>query len=162
MPECRCRTEAADYRKKYRCRTNFSPAFRYLHMIFQYRLARITPSAAVYGRAGCIPFDQQQYGRAGCIHFRSQQYVQGLPLFLNAGMSDCPSFIQSGIGTNKMRMPEPVRYQNKGTWSGTGMLRYRTEIQDAGMPAASTSCPAQNAYRKPTVENIDQSQRREF
>jgi hypothetical protein len=27
MPECRCRTEGVDYRKKYRCRTNFSPAF---------------------------------------------------------------------------------------------------------------------------------------
>jgi hypothetical protein len=40
-------------------------------------------------------------------------------------------------------MPEPVRYRNKGTHSGTGMLRYRTEIQDAGMPmpAASTSMP---------------------
>ncbi len=29
MPECRCRTEAADYRKKCRCRTNFFPAFRH-------------------------------------------------------------------------------------------------------------------------------------
>jgi hypothetical protein len=28
MPEYQCRTEAADYRKKCRCRTNFSPAFR--------------------------------------------------------------------------------------------------------------------------------------
>jgi hypothetical protein len=30
MPECRCRTEAADYRKKCRCRTNFFQAFRHL------------------------------------------------------------------------------------------------------------------------------------
>jgi hypothetical protein len=29
MPESRCRTEAADNRKKCRCRTNFSPAFKY-------------------------------------------------------------------------------------------------------------------------------------
>jgi hypothetical protein len=35
MPECRCRTEGADYRKKCRCRTNFSPAFRH---DFQYYL----------------------------------------------------------------------------------------------------------------------------
>jgi hypothetical protein len=37
-------------------------------------------------------------------------------------------------------MPETFRYRNKGTQSGTGMLLYRTEIQDAGMPmpAAST------------------------
>jgi len=42
-----------------------------------------------------------------------------------------------------MLMPEPFRYRNKGTQSGTGMLRYRTEMQDAGMPkpAASTSMP---------------------
>jgi hypothetical protein len=40
-----------------------------------------------------------------------------------------------------MPMAEPVRYQNKGIQSGTGMLQYRTEIQDAGMPmpAASSS-----------------------
>jgi hypothetical protein len=40
-------------------------------------------------------------------------------------------------------MPEPVQYRKKGTQSGTGMLRYQTEIQDAGMPmpAASTSLP---------------------
>jgi hypothetical protein len=37
-----------------------------------------------------------------------------------------------------MLMPEPVRYQNKGTQSGTGLI-----LQDAGMPmpAASTSMP---------------------
>jgi hypothetical protein len=40
-------------------------------------------------------------------------------------------------------MPEPARYLNKGIQSGTGMTRYRTEIQDAGIPipAASTSMP---------------------
>jgi hypothetical protein len=27
MPECRCRTDANDLRKKCRCRTNFFPAF---------------------------------------------------------------------------------------------------------------------------------------
>jgi hypothetical protein len=63
MPECRCRTEAADYRKKCRCRTNFSPAFRHLQMIFQCHTARIAPSVAVYGRAGCITFYYLQFGR---------------------------------------------------------------------------------------------------
>jgi hypothetical protein len=40
-------------------------------------------------------------------------------------------------------MPEPVRYRNKVTQSGTGMLRYRTEMYDAEMlmPAASTWMP---------------------
>jgi hypothetical protein len=57
MPECRCRTEAADYRKKCRCRTNFSPAIQHLQMIFQYHIARLTPSAGVYGRTRCMyPF----------------------------------------------------------------------------------------------------------
>ncbi len=91
-----------DYRKKCRCRTNCSPAFRHLHKIFQYYIARITPSAAVYGLewitfhylqfvralripfftntssmdepAGCIQFHNQQYGRAGCLPFHRQQY----------------------------------------------------------------------------------------
>jgi hypothetical protein len=42
-----------------------------------------------------------------------------------------------------MPMPEPVRYRSKGFQSGTGMLRFRTEIQVAGMPmpTASTSMP---------------------
>ncbi len=36
----------------------------------------------------------------------------------------------------KIPMLEPARYRNKKTQSGTGMLRYRNEIQDAGLPAA--------------------------
>jgi len=31
-----------------------------------------------------------------------------------------------------MPMPEPVRYRNKGIQYGTEMLRYRTDIPDAG------------------------------
>jgi hypothetical protein len=31
-------------------------------------------------------------------------------------------------------MPEAVRYQDKGKQSCTQILRYRTEIKDAGMP----------------------------
>jgi hypothetical protein len=41
-------------------------------------------------------------------------------------------------------MPEPFRYMNKGTQSGTGMRRYRTEIQGAGMPMPAPS----NAFVK--------------
>jgi hypothetical protein len=39
------------------------------------------------------------------------------------------------------RLPvlEAVRYRDKGTQSGTGMLRYMTEIHDAGMPMPSES-----------------------
>jgi hypothetical protein len=41
------------------------PTFCHLHMIFKYHIARITPSAAVYGRAGCVPFHCQ----LGCAVF---------------------------------------------------------------------------------------------
>jgi hypothetical protein len=34
----------------------------FIHMIFQYHIARITPSEAVYGRAGCITFHYPQFG----------------------------------------------------------------------------------------------------
>ncbi len=100
-------------------------------MIFDCHVARITPSAAVYGRAGCITFHYLQFGRTLGIPFTTTNNS-----FLHAGMSDCPAPSQCGTGMNKYLMPEPVRYRNKGTQSGTGMLRYRTEIQvpeaDAG------------------------------
>jgi hypothetical protein len=40
-------------------------------------------------------------------------------------------------------MLEPARYLKKETRTGTGMLRYRTELLNAGMPmqAASASMP---------------------
>ncbi len=72
----------------------------------------------------------------------SSMNVQDVPPSLNAGMLDCPASGQSGIAEwTKMWMQETVRYRNKETQSGSVMLRYRTEIQDAGMPmpAASTS-----------------------
>jgi hypothetical protein len=40
-------------------------------------------------------------------------------------------------GWTKTPMPEPVRYLDKRNQSGTRMLRYRTDIQDAGMPMPS-------------------------
>jgi hypothetical protein len=48
--------------------------------------------------------------------------------------------------------PAVWRYGNKGSQSGTGLLRYRTDTQDAGMPmlAASTSMPM-HSYEKNTV-----------
>ncbi len=67
--------------------------------------------------------------------------MKGCTPFLNVGMSDCLASRQSGIQMNKNAVVEPVRYRNKGTQSGTVMLRYWTEVHDAGMPmpAASTS-----------------------
>ncbi len=54
---------------------------------------------------------------------------------LNAGMSDCLAYSQSGIpGMNKNSDAGTSPYRNKGTQSGTGM----------SMPAASTSMPMPN------------------
>jgi hypothetical protein len=49
-----------------------------------------------------------------------------------------------------MDVQEHVLYQDKGNQSGTGMLRFRTEVRDAGMPmpAASASMPM------PSYENF--------
>jgi hypothetical protein len=67
------------------------------------------------------------------VHWLS--FSQPTTAFLNAGMPDCPASSQSGNGMNKN--------VDAGNQSGFGILRYRTENQDAGvpMPAASTSMP---------------------
>ncbi len=117
----------AEYRQKCRCRTNFSLALWHLHMIFQHHIALITPAAAVYGRARYISFHYLRFAVWPCrVYF-----------FINAGMSDCPEWIKI------TPMPESVQYRDMRTQSGTGMLRYRTEIQDArmSMQAASASMP---------------------
>jgi hypothetical protein len=63
-------------------------------------------------------------------------------------MSDCPAYGQSGTGMNKNAdartspVPEsgdPVLYRN-------GMLRYRTEIQDAGGIDLDTDAQLWNLY----------------
>ncbi len=75
------------------------PTFRHLQMIFKYHIARITPSADVYGRAGCVPVHCQQYGRAECVPFYRQQYG-GTGIRVPSPVPDC-----SGTGL-RHRMPE--------------------------------------------------------
>jgi hypothetical protein len=67
-----------------------------IYMIFQYFIARITTSAAVYGRTGCTTFHNLQFGRA--LVSLSPPTTTA---FLNTGMSDCPASTQSGTGMNK-------------------------------------------------------------
>ncbi len=113
MPEYRCRNETADYRKKCRCRTNFSPALRHFHMIFQYNIAKITPSAAVYGRAGCIPIstNSNMDVQGVSISTASILDVQDVPLFW---MLECRTD-RHRVGLvpelTKVRTPEPVWYR---------------------------------------------------
>jgi hypothetical protein len=96
-------------------------------------MARITPSAAVYGRAGCITFQYLQFGRA-----------LGIPFTTTTNrFFKCRNVGLSGIQSVRYRNEQKLRCRNQ---SGTGMLRYRTEKQDAGMPmpAASTSMAMPN------------------
>ncbi len=95
MPECRCLTEAADYRKKFWCQTNFSPAFQHLHV-----------NSISYSKNNSI---------TSCLR-TCRVYHLPLPAFwtctgslspppptafLNARMSDCPASSQPGNGMNK-------------------------------------------------------------
>ncbi len=116
-------------------------------MIFQCHtyIARIRPSAAVYGRAGCITFHYLQLRRA-----------LGIPFTItNNSCFKCRNVGLSGIQSVRYRneqtipMSEPVRYQNKWTQSGTGMLRYRSEIQDADAQLCSWGYPFKFAEAAP-------------
>ncbi len=53
---------------KCRCRS-FYPAFLHLFVIFQHHIAQMTPSAAVYGHAGCITFHYLKFRRPVYIPF---------------------------------------------------------------------------------------------
>jgi hypothetical protein len=55
---------------------------------------------------------------------------------INAGMPDCPASDQSGTGIKKLTLPGQVRsvYRTKPRQSGIFLVRYWTEIIDAGMP----------------------------
>jgi hypothetical protein len=53
---------------------------------------------------------------------------------INAGMPDCPASNQSATGMKKLTMLGQVRYRTKPRQSGIFIVRYRTEIIDAGMP----------------------------
>ncbi len=110
MPECRCRTEAADYWKNCRCRTNFSPAFRHS---FSTTCSLDAHWVSLFTSTNNSFFKCRNVG-----------------LF---GIQSCSSVPE----WTKIPMLEPVRYWNKGTQSGTGLLRNWTEIQDAGMPMPS-------------------------
>ncbi len=53
---------------------------------------------------------------------------------INAGIPDCPASDQSGTRMKKLTMLGQVWYRTKQRQSGIFLVRYRTEIIDAGMP----------------------------
>ncbi len=99
------------------------PAFRRLLMIFQHHISSITIAAAGYGPAGGTFFHLQK-------------------VFINAEMPDCPASGHSGTGINKMPMPEPVRYRNKGTQLGTRGAPVPVPDLDCWMSECRCRCPA--------------------
>jgi hypothetical protein len=129
----------------------------------QHHKARMTPSAAIHGRAGCISFYIQQYGRAGVpLSTTSSMDVQGvsksiavqgvcIPFHLCKMIYKCPNAGLSGIWSvwyrnEKIPMPETVSYRNNR--SGTAMLHYRTEIPDAGIGIACQATMVCNASER--------------
>jgi hypothetical protein len=149
MPECRCRPEKVDSRKKFRCRTNFSTVFRHLHMIFQHHTALITPATAVYRRA------VYEYITFHCIQFAV--WTCRVNFFI-LSMPECRTvrhLISPVPEWTKTPMPEPVRYRDKRTQSGTRMLRYRTKTQGAGMPMpAALALMPMPSYALKCIERV--------
>ncbi len=94
MSGCCCRTETVDYRKKCWCRSNFSLAFRHLHMMLQYHIARMTYQ---------LSMDVQGVSLSTTCNLDVHWASLSPPptAFLNAVMSDCPASSQSGTGMNK-------------------------------------------------------------
>ncbi len=95
-----------------------------------------TTTPAIYGRAGWIPIHHQPCGRAGCLHDKHNGRARAgccTPFHLTQySFCKCRTVRHpaSPVPDWKRRhMPEPVRYLNK-----RNLVRYRTEMSDAGMP----------------------------
>jgi hypothetical protein len=108
-----------------------------------------------YGRA--LTFHHMQYERAGFTLFHL------CTVFVNARMPDCPASGQSGTGwqNEKNADARARRYGKKGNQSGTGMVRYRTDMSDAGMsmPRASALMPVPSYNKKRGITNLVTCQR---
>jgi hypothetical protein len=92
-----------------------------IHMIFQYNIARITTSEAVYGRAGWIYLHYQQYERAGCILIPQPavwtRHAGRIPLYHQYGLARCVAFHsqQNGrAGCNQFHSQEYMDVQCAG------------------------------------------------
>jgi hypothetical protein len=95
MPECRCRTEAADYGSIADAGLTFSglPAFTYdLSMLYS-KNNTISSCRGVQGVSLSTTCSLD-------VHWVSL-LASTTTAFLNAGMSDCPASSQSGTGINK-------------------------------------------------------------
>jgi hypothetical protein len=80
-------------------------------------------------------YHHKQYGRTGFTPFHHRT------IFINVRMPNLPASKsgQSGTEMKKTAGAERVQNHNKGTQSGTGTLRYRTEMSDARGPMSTAS-----------------------
>ncbi len=134
MSECRCQTDGRNTDSQ----LTFPQAFQYLLMIFKHQIACLAPEAAVYGRAGRIPFQHLQLGRAGFITYHFPSSFHFIKSFkcrtVRHPVSPLPGKV---TGMNKNSDAGLVLYQNMRTKSG-----YRNapvQDWDAGMPITSAS-----------------------
>jgi hypothetical protein len=99
-------------------------------LIFEHQMASLALEAAVYKRAGCIPFHHLKLGRARAGLIPST-FIKSLK---------CRTVhhpVSSDTGMLKNADAGPVRYWNKRTQSGIGMSR--NEMLNAGMPMPAAS-----------------------
>jgi hypothetical protein len=95
-------------------------------MIFQHHIARITPSAAFYGSAGCITFHYLQFGRELGIPFTTT----------TNSFFKCRNVGLSGIQSGRFRNEQKFRCRNQ---SGTG-IRGPVDYRNALVPDLDTGC----------------------
>jgi hypothetical protein len=118
MPECRCRTEAADYQKKCRCWTNLSPSFQHLHFSISFSMKNTISSCLwtcrvyQFRHALGIPFITTNNSFFKCQNVG----LCGIPSVRYRNKQKIRCRTQSGTG---IRGPSPVP-----EYSGT-CLRYR-------------------------------------
>jgi hypothetical protein len=135
MPECRCLTTCFKLTEGQRCRTKLfidiptSMVLVHLHVhstcpcpcfMSMLNVHVSVHVHAAHHRCVCV---------CECVFVCVFEFV-----CINARMPDCPASDQSGTGIKKLTMPGQVQYQTKPRQSGIFLVRYRTEIIDAGLP----------------------------
>ncbi len=118
LPECRCRTNAVSLWKKCRRRIKFRYLLRTCRVYTVQYFSSTACSVDVQG------ISSPQYSFFLIPEYRTVH---------------CPALVSPVTEWKLVLMPEPVRCQNKGVQSGPGMLRYGTEMPDAGMPMPTPS-----------------------
>jgi hypothetical protein len=116
MPECRCRTEEADCRKKCRCRTNFRPAFRPFTYDFSIWYSKNNTISSCLWTCRVYNFPLPKFGCAWDLDADAQLWVKvrltvnsdSKKYFFTSLKSEEMSRIRSWIHTKISRIPNTV------------------------------------------------------